>query len=136
MCIPGALCITQNKEAFKHAEVQLPLIIIDDDSTVSIKLAPFSTHIDMLRFYENKKKKRTDMKLDSVIETAHLYGDTSLQSLNNYCIKRGYSERKLRIINTAMNGILTIPSALSILMEDDLNSGNQNSATTTSDETS
>ena len=43
--IPGALAITQNKEIFKHPSVQLPLLVINDDSTVSYVPVTLGRHL-------------------------------------------------------------------------------------------
>ena len=90
MCIPGALSITQNSEKYKHTEVQLPLIEIDDDYTVKFKLATFSTHMDKLRFYNTKKKKKVMDDL-AVSEQKFTVGHAALQTLPSYLASKGYA---------------------------------------------
>jgi len=120
--VPGALGITQNKENFKHADVQLPIIDIDDDSTVHVKTATFSTHLSELRFYAPKKKKQNTLANTGMITSKDLnVTNTSaeLLSLPVYLTKRGYSNRHLNLVNAALGDTLNLATAVSILAEVD-----------------
>lgn len=121
LCVPGSLGITQNKECFKHSEVQLPMIEIDDDDTVHIKMVKFSTHLDKLRFYNQKKKKK-----DSNLQQELLAGNAgismvghAIQSLPVYMNSKGYKQKHLNLINAAVTDTLSVATAVMILAEAD-----------------
>lgn len=120
--IPGALCITQNKENFKHRDVQLPLLDIADDSTVSLKKVTFDTHLSELRFYAPKKKKVHTLVEEGLIGSKQLtLAPTSadLQSLPVFLTKKGYTRRHLNLVNAAIGDTLNLATAVSILAEVD-----------------
>lgn len=122
MFIPGALSITQNKECFKHQDVQLPLIDIDDDSTVHVKQATFSTHLAELKFYAPKKKKEHPLVTEGLIGKGQLEmnpTDAELRSLPVYLTKRGYVNRHLNLVNAALSDTLNLATAVRILAEVD-----------------
>lgn len=122
MCIPGSLGITQNKDNLKHKEVQLPIIDINDDYSVSIKLATFATHLEDLRFFKVKKKAAvtdiTDGKFNSDTKLFNT-GSADLKSLSVYMTKKGYSNYHLNLINAAKSNSLDIASAVRIIVEAD-----------------
>lgn len=120
--IPGSLGITQNKEDFKHADVQLPVITIDDDSTVHIDYATFSTHLPELRFYAPKKKKKTLLSTSEIMAnrpTAVNTNSAELLSLPVFLMKRGYTNRHLNLVNAAIGETLNLATAVAILAEVD-----------------
>lgn len=117
MFIPGSLGITQNKEAFKHPMVSLPVLEIDDDYNVLAKVINVSTHMEMLRFYETKKKKKeviTDVKDAKFVPTGAV-----TRSLTDYMSAKGYQRRQLKLIDAAAQGALNLGIAVSILSEVD-----------------
>ena len=128
--IPGALAITQNKEVFKHASVSLPLLIINDDSSVTTKAVSFSTHMECLSFYEIVQKKKKQLK---VSEMSHIHQrSANLTSLRAYLTAKGYTESQLEIINNANLGTLDMRTVLKIIKTGDKNeqlSGVTNSET-------
>lgn len=119
MFIPGSLGITQNKEQFKHLDVQLPVITIEDDYSVKVQLANFSTHMDELKFYAPKKKKDsillTNKSIDGSVQV--MTNNASLQSLPIYLTNKGYEPRHIKLVDAAVAGTLNLPSAISILAE-------------------
>ena len=122
MFIPGAISITQNKESFKHTDVQLPIIDIDDDSTVHVKQATFQTHLADLRFYAPKKKKEHPLVSEGLVDGKQLSlvaTDAELQSLPIYLTKKGYTRRHLNIVNAALSDTLNLATAVRILAEVD-----------------
>lgn len=122
MFVPGSLGITQNKENFKHTDVQLPIIEIEDDYSVNIKVATFSTHLDELRFYSANKKRKKESISDNMVMSGQLtMGNTSaeLQSLPIYMTKKGYTNRHLNLINAAIGDTLNLATAVRILAEAD-----------------
>lgn len=116
MCIPGAMSITQNSDKFKHTEVQLPVIEIEDDYTVKFKLATFSTHMDKLRFYQTKKKKKIMDELE-VSDQKFLTGKAALQSLPNYLASKGYPQHRLNLLDAAIHDMLNLGTAVRIITE-------------------
>lgn len=122
MSIPGSLSVIQNKEIFKHKDVQLPVIDIADDSSVSVKTATFSTHIDELRFTSNTKKKKEVLLTDanSSVNTFSMNTTSAnLQSLPVFLTKKGYSKRHLNLVNAAIGDALNVATAVYILAERD-----------------
>lgn len=116
MFVPGSLGITQNKEAMKHTDVQLPVLDIADDGTVNVQLATFSTHMEVLKFYATKKKKVATNVME--LQDQHVTtGSAALQSLPNYLTKKGYDWHDLGLVNAAMNNILNLPMAVQIITE-------------------
>ncbi|MCM1218880.1 MAG: metallophosphoesterase [Lachnospiraceae bacterium] len=115
MFIPGSLGITQNKESFKHQFVQLPIVEIDDNYDVIVKLAQFSTHMELLRFYATKKKKKE--VITDVQDVQFTSNSVATRSLADYMTLRGYSPTQLRLIDAAGNGTLNLGTAVYIMSE-------------------
>lgn len=121
LLIPGAIGITQNKDQYKHASVDLPVITVNDDSTVTVEMHPFATHIDRLQF-SSKKDKRTLM--DATIAAADVgnlkqlsvtHADVAMTSLPAYLKARGYSEECLRLIDAAATDTLNLGTAYQLI---------------------
>lgn len=123
LIVPGSLGITQNKECFKHTDVQLPLIEIDDDSTVHVKLARFYTHVDELSFSESKSKKKKNVLIDEGVIDSKEFKITEsraeLQSLPNFLTKKGYTKTHMNLISAALSDTLNVATAVRILVEGD-----------------
>lgn len=119
LCIPGSLGITQNKDSQKHPYVQLPVIEIADDSTVSVKLAKFSTHIDELKFYAAKKKSKQRENISELLggSSALSLSSASMQSLPSYLLSKGYTQTHLNLVDAAVAETLSVYSAVQILAE-------------------
>ncbi len=118
--IPGALCVTQNKETMKHTDVDLPVMTIEDDSTVKMETAKFSIYLGDLKFVEAKKKKKKQLIAEGLLPTGDVTinaHDASMASLNTYLAKKGYSPLHLRVINMAMNESLTVMGVINMLSE-------------------
>lgn len=115
MFIPGSLGITQNKEVLKHSEVETPVIEIGDDSSVKVMLARFSTHLDKLRFYQNKQK--TKLNLDNLQNRPINLSSKHLQSLPQYLTSRGYTDIDLKLVEHASKGLLNLATAVAIVSE-------------------
>lgn len=122
LIIPGSLGITQNKENFKHSEVDLPVIIIEDDYSVHLQMAKFSTHLADLRFYAPKKKKQNNLVTEGLIDNRQVSMTTTtaeLQSLPVFLTKKGYANRHLNLVNAALADTLNLATAVRILAEVD-----------------
>lgn len=125
MFIPGALGIVSNRDTFKHKSVDLPILEINDDGTVSISTVEFLTHIDELRFFESKQKKKSNMDFKAMEKDAHLANcNTELQSLSTYLLKCGYHDYHMNLVNAARSGTLDISTAITLIMEEDIVRGN------------
>lgn len=119
--IPGALCVTQNKDQYKHPFVELPVITINDDSTITTEMFPFSTHLDKLRF-STKPERRSLVEanvsaadVSGVPKVSMTHMDTSFQSLPNYLRARGYSDECLKLVDAAATDSLNLGTAYQIL---------------------
>lgn len=121
LIIPGALGITQNKDQYKHASVDLPVVTIEDDNTVSVEMHTFATHVDRLQF-STRKDKRTLM--DATIAAADVsslkhmsvtHADAAMSSLPAYLKARGYSEECLKLIDSAATDSLNLGTAYQII---------------------
>lgn len=116
MCIPGALSITQNSDKYKHTDVQLPLIEIEDDYTVKFKLVTFKTHMDKLKFYETKKRKKIMDDL-AVSDQKFTVGQAALKTLPAFLASKGYRQHQLNMIDAAVHDTLNLGTAVRILTE-------------------
>lgn len=114
--IPGSLSITTNKESLKHPEVKTPVICINDDSSVQVKLATFSTHLDKLRFYSTTKKKKED-PATMLSSKDFEFGKITVQSLPQFLATDGCDEQCLKLVETASKGLLNLSSAVQIVTE-------------------
>lgn len=115
--IPGALCVTQNKEVFKHKEVQLPILDIYDDDTIKLKAAKFSTHLDELEFHAPKKRQKKKVNTSQLSENNVQLNPSleELQSLNSYLLKKGYDQYDMGLVNAALSDTLNLATAVRIL---------------------
>lgn len=113
--IPGSLAITQNKESMKHPTVQLPIIEIEDDSTISTKVVQMSTHMELLRFYDTKRKKKE--VITDVSDTKFVPTRAVTNSLASYIVAKGYQEKHLKLIDAAYNETLNLSTAVAIIQE-------------------
>lgn len=113
--IPGSLGISQNKEEIKHKEVKLPMVDINDDSTVTTRLVPFSTHLDELSFFKvERTKARKQVNID---KTVHIGNGNLPRTLTDYLQTKGYNDKQLKLVTEAMSERLDITTAIGILSE-------------------
>lgn len=115
MFIPGSLGITSNKECFKHPFVQLPVIEIEDDSTVKAKLVKVSTHMEMLRFYEVKRQKKEIIK--DADDATFVANRQLANSLQEFLVAKGHGPTQLRLVDAAAQGLLNLGTTVAILQE-------------------
>lgn len=114
VCIPGALCIVENKDAAKHKDVDLPIITIDDNEKVHLSFHKMSTHMEFLKFYtQNKESKavaglpeQTNIPAINVPQTG---------SLRDYLAHKGYGNNYLSILEHAANGTLDVYTTIQLL---------------------
>ena len=111
--IPGALGMTQDKDAIKHPSVDLPVITIEDDSSVQVSKATFSTHLNELQFYSSTKKAPITKSLNEVAEKGML--NVSAPSLSIYLKQCGFTDHQLKLVEEAREGRLDLLSAVRIV---------------------
>lgn len=116
--IPGSMHATRNVDIEKHSIVSLPVICIDDDSTITYHQADFNTHLDELRFYAGKKtKKREHEHVDAVVSNYinRAHTPQTARSLGSYLQANGYTQGRLRFVESAMRGDLSFSNAVNLL---------------------
>ena len=116
MIIPGAMAIVQNRDILKYKSVNLPVVTISDDNTVSCKLFPFSTHMEMLKFYNTKREVTPSEGLPVSRQQADvkLVMETSV-TLREYMIRRGYSDNYISVLDNANAGTLDLLTTIKLL---------------------
>lgn len=117
ICVPGALAITQNSDNYKHPYVDLPLIEIDDDYNVNIKMVQFSTHMDKLRFYQVKKKAKPVIDELAVADQKFTVNSAATKSLPTYLSAKGYKPMHFNLLDAAVHDTLNLASAVRIVLE-------------------
>ena len=121
MIIPGSLGIVANRAEHKHNSVDLPLIDIADDGTVTVSTVTFSTHIEDLRFFDTKKKKKQTTVTQLLQPEKGLTKTTAeLQSLSTFLTKRGYHRYHLNMVDAARSGTLDITQAVTLMLEENV----------------
>lgn len=113
--IPGSMTITQNKESAKHTEVTLPIITINDDSTVEVSGRTFSTHMDLLKFHSTKKSSEVKPFTEVMSNNEAAFTKANYISLNDYLTSKGYQPYHLQMVNAARNGALDLVTAINII---------------------
>lgn len=118
MYIPGVMHATKNVDHEKHVEVELPVIQINDDSTITFEKAKFSTHLDELRFYGGKKAtKKKDAPIEATVNNYinSINNAGATRSLGTYLQSIGYSPTRMKIVESAMRGDLSFNRAVNIV---------------------
>lgn len=118
MIIPGSLCVTQNKEIEKHKSVNLPLFIINDDGTFSVKFVTFYIHIDMLQFYNKAKSSNKTQEILTGVQFGEMDNAPKSRTLRDYMFSKGYDEKHMELVNRAVAGGLNVYTAYKILYPD------------------
>lgn len=114
--IPGSLGITQNKESMKHTDVSLPVIEINDDYSIMAKVVNFSTHMELLKFYDTNKKKKKEVITDAK-DAQFVPNSVATRSLSDYMAAKGYMPTQMKLIDAAANGTLNLGTAVYIMSE-------------------
>ncbi len=111
--VPGSLANTEVSDVL-HESVDLPLVTINDDGTISIEYVTFSTHTEMCVF-EKKRSKTDEEKLDSLRgnSTANLYEEVIEQTISDETMKymslqlfmeqNNYKQSDMDLVNTVRN---------------------------------
>lgn len=116
--IPGALCVTENKDIAKHKSVSLPVFTIDEN-TCALSYAKFSTHLDRLKFYrKDSRNKLTKAIIDNQVSDVFSGASKAQRSrtLHEYMRYRGYTKQEMELVEAATTpGVLDIVKAIDIL---------------------
>lgn len=117
MCIPGVMRATKNVQCEKHKDVDLPVLTIEDDSSVTLGSVKFSTYVDKVMFSSVKPASKKAAKESRVLTTDSMIAKHSaaLASLGTYMSSRGYNPTSMRILDAARNGELSFGKAVTIL---------------------
>jgi len=126
MIVPGSLTNTDAGEAERHTMVNLPVIEINDDSTVAVSYRPFNLKTNMLTF-KKKNIEKSQERLKSLrgkavadlhdpeeIVTLLSNPETTYTSLNAYMQAQGYTDMDKKLIRQVLHDPLDIEKLISI----------------------
>lgn len=99
LVVPGALAITENKEAVKHKTVDCPQVTINDDGTFNLGFVTMSTHMEKLKFYKVTEQKVSD-SLEIMGNGDSQFVTPNAVSLVDFLERKGYSERDIRVLSS------------------------------------
>lgn len=108
LIIPGAMSLTSNKESMKHREVDCPVISINEDGECEIKFQTMSTHMELLKIYENSEKVRAEGSSDITALKQENVELREVHSMQDYLKQRGYEDRDIETIMDALPGKLDL----------------------------
>lgn len=110
MIVPGSMAITDSSERSLHTEVQLPLVDVGDDCSVSCSLHTFSLHANLLKFYKKKEKPiKAEMPMQNVFEIPKTL------SLVEYLRARGFNDQHIKLVEAASESFIEVPQGLRLL---------------------
>lgn len=116
LMIPGALCITANTPSQRHEFVKLPILEINDDSTVTVKQVTQSLHTECMTFSD--KKSTAEINPLMAAESEVIFKPSSMTNVHEFLKDKGYSEVGLRLINEATKTKLSVNDVASIITEE------------------
>lgn len=109
MMIPGSLANTSNSPSF-HDFVELPMVEIADDDTVSCKLVRFSLHCEVLRIY---KPKETQLK--AILPEQAVVDIPTTVNVRDYLLSKGFEDRHITLVEEAAEKPVDPVTGLKIL---------------------
>lgn len=113
---PGSFSVTHNSPRDKHMYVDTPVLTINDDSTVSVSTQRFSTHMEMLKFYETHKKEeitKLPTELQSIAPTK------TVGTMRQFFAQKGYTPQHFKVLDLAVNGALDLPAVIKAITEEE-----------------
>ena len=125
MFVPGAMICTMNKDSYKMPCVKLPILIINDDSSVTYKVVEFNTYVSELQFSSARerlqekaetKAKLFDQGAPSVIAQRSA-GELLSTSVVEYLRQRGYTEGVIDVYRNATPGNLSMNKVCALLLK-------------------
>ena len=125
MIVPGSLTNTDAGLNARHDKVDMPLIDIDEDGSVSLSYYTQSLHTEVLTFYQRKLSESSRDKLKSLqgnakealyeeLESSSFIGDSSgFQTLNMFMRQQNYTTADRAMIRNTINS----PDDIDILVK-------------------
>lgn len=130
MIIPGSLTNTDAGELNRHADINIPILDIDDDGKVSLSYFKMDLHTDDLVFMKKSISDDTRERLQSLrgnnketlygeLETASFIGESNgFLSLNSFMLQQGYTQGDKNLIRNVINSPDDVDKLVSIYKED------------------
>lgn len=109
MFIPGSLANTSNGPQY-HESVNLPVVEIADDDTVSCRLFTFSLHCEML-----KRSKRAESRLQAIQPEQAITDIPQTVGLRDYLHAKGYGDQHVHLVEEAAERQLDAITGLKLL---------------------
>lgn len=116
MFVPGALGIVTKAKKHRHESVDLPVVTINDDSTIQVATTNVRTHMEVLEFYESAKT--SEITDDERKQIQIQYENLSVNCLGDFLKTKGYNDTDLKIIGAAQAGALNITDIISSIAEE------------------
>lgn len=104
LIVPGALCITENKDAVKHKTVSCPVLTVQDDGTYDVNFKEMSTHMEVLQFYKIAEQRIANDTLEIMGTGGSEFVVPKAVSLLDYLRGKGYTEKQMEIIMSVQPG--------------------------------
>lgn len=129
MIVPGSLTNTDSSELGRHSSIAMPIVTINDDSTVSLEFHPFDLHTNLVTFtkknveqsYEKIKTLRGKALVDlyEPTEVAAAIGshEESLLSLNAYMRQKGYTDKDRALVRSVLDAPESIDRLINIYLD-------------------
>ena len=95
--IPGSLSIVTRKNSDVHDFVTLPILEINDDSTVTFKQIKQSTHRECLIFKEKTELK--DMDMSDSLNSKNTFSMKEVNSISQFLSSHGHSAETLDLVH-------------------------------------
>lgn len=112
MIVPGSLSITASGERNLHTMVNLPVIEISDESTVTCSLHPFDLHVNLLKFYEKKEKASREVSASCKQVP---FSIPKTLALPEYLRASGHDERCVKLVDAVSESAIDIREGLILL---------------------
>lgn len=132
MVVPGSLSNTTSSKLHRHASVYLPIVTINDDSTVTLEFKMFDLKTNMLTFKDEDvkqakaeklngiKAKRKDEKIEAgAVRSIFDYSSPDAYSLDNLIRRKGYTTAESAMIRSIMQNPLDIDNLIKIYTEEE-----------------
>lgn len=116
MIVPGSLTNTDAGEGSMHHSIEMPVIEIDEDGTVSLSYKHMDLHTNRLTFLKKEIEEKALSKMKTLrgnnVPTFYESLETSTfgsgereayQSLNSFIKKQGYSETDIDLLKMVLN---------------------------------
>jgi len=119
LIIPGSLGITSSAENQRHAYVKLPVLEIEDDSTVSFKQIKQSTHLECMTFIV-KQKPIVSQSTDDIKDT-EVFTQKNLLNVSEFMRSKGYDETSLKLVHMVSNTAVSLNDLIEFIQKEQQN---------------